>query len=266
MTMTGSGYAQAELFYGVAMPPARLSALIISALAFTAPAQAAEAPAWDYIGGANDDEDWGAISPAYAKCTIGTEQSPVAIDEAKKSSMLPIEFSYQPSEVVEQWRDLTLLVQFSEGNNLRHEGVDYALKQIRFHTPTEHSVLGKDLPMEMQFIHESADKQVLIVAVQAQLGAANAAIQALVEHLPKRGMPEQKLTLDPALLLPEKRGYYAYRGSLSWPPCTEGVEWLVLKTPITVTREQLSAISHLTGRNARLPQPLYLRTIKESFQ
>ncbi len=265
MAMAGCGYAGVAPMYGEAMRPARLSALFLSALALIPCARAEDAlPAWDYIGGANDDEDWGLLSPAYAKCTVGTAQSPVAIDETQKTSMLPMQFDYKASEAVEQWRELSLILQFKDGNTLRSEGTEYRLRQVRFHTPAEHDIKGVNLPLEMQFIHESADKQVLVVAVQAVTGAANAALQTVVEALPHKGAPEKTVQVDVAGLLPKKRGYYAYEGSLSWPPCTEGVQWRVMKEPITLSKDQLRALGLLLGRNARLSQPIYFRHIKET--
>ena len=265
--MNGYGYAQGD-YFGEVMRPARLSALLFSAMALMPPmAHAADAlPAWNYLGGANDDEDWGLLSPNYATCTLGTAQSPVAIDAAKPSSILPMQFAYKLSNVITQRRELALIVQFSEGNHLRSEGSDYGLKQIRFHTPSEHVVKGKNMPLEIHFIHESTDHEVLIVAVQAELGQANTALQSIIEQLPEKGTPEKKTVFDPNGLLPQKRGYYAYTGSLSWPPCTENVQWRVMKETITLSHEQINAIGKLLGRNARLLQPLYLRSITETIE
>ena len=255
-------YNRGSVENGDAMRPAAM--ILFSALSLLPAATvAAELPSWDYMGGGNDDEDWGMLSPAYAKCTVGTQQSPVAINEAKVSMMTPLSFDYHTSDIVEQRRELTLLLQFNDGNSIRHEGISYKLRQIRFHTPSEHSIEGGMPPLEMQFIHQNGDN-ILILAVQAVVGAENTAIKALVENLPHKGAPEARLSFDPNNLLPEKRGFYAYTGSLSWPPCTEGVEWRVMKNPITLSKEQLKAVTQLLGRNARMPQPIYFRTITQT--
>ncbi len=243
------------------MRPA-LSALLISLLLPTA---AHAQTAWDYSGSGDADEGWGALSPDYSVCSLGTQQSPVAINEAEKSSMLPLRVSYGKSKAITQRRELTLLVQVEGTNILRSDGVEYVLKQIRFHTPSEHSVHGEMLPLEMHFIHESADHKVLIVALQAKMGGKNFALQPILNALPEKGSPEKSLSFNPGDLLPGKLGFYAYTGSLSWPPCTEGVEWRVLKEKVSVSQEQIKAISKLIGRNARLLQPLYLRPIKKSL-
>lgn len=230
-------------------------------------AGAEPAPAWNYMGGANDDEGWGLLSKEYAKCTLGNQQSPVAINEAKVSAMGPLKFDYTESNVVEQHRELTLLLQFNDtdANSLRHEGETYTLKQIRFHTPSEHSIKGAMPPMEIQFIHQQGEK-VMIVAVAAMPGDENASLKTLIEHLPFKGFPEQHIRFDAKGLLPIKQGFYAYTGSLSWPPCYEGVEWRVMKEPITISKEQLKTLSHFLGRNARLPQPIYFRTITQTME
>lgn len=255
------------------MRPVTLSALLLSLI--PGPASAAQGaasgtlPAWDYRGGANDDEGWATLSPAYAACAAGTQQSPVAINAPQRSSMLPLRFAYVSSPVIVQRRDKALLLQFGGGSTVRSEGVDYTLRQIRFHTPAEHSIASRDLPLEMHFIHQAEDRRILIIAVQGQEGAGpeegSEALARIAAHLPERGAPEKHMRLDPGALLPDAQGYYAYTGSLSWPPCIEGVAWRVMKKPITVSRAQLQAISRLTGRNARLLQPLYLRIIQETI-
>jgi carbonic anhydrase len=248
------------------MRPGLLPALfLLAALPVSAMAEE-KLPEWNYIGGANDDEGWGDLSPAYATCTLGGQQSPVGIDETKSTTMGKMKFDYRESDVITQRRELTLIVQFKAGNVVHHEGSDYALKQIRFHTPAEHSVRGENMPLEMHLIHQNAKGEILIIAVQAKVGdTPNAALQAVIDHLPEKGSPEKKARFNPEGLLPEKRGYYAYTGSLSWPPCTEGVSWRVFKQPITISREQIRAIGKLLGRNARLLQPLYLRPILETI-
>lgn len=246
------------------MRPAALSTLLLLGLA--APALAADKPLWDYLSGALDDEDWEKLSPDYETCLDGQEQSPVAIGDTKKIALEPLVFDYKQSDVVVQRRELTLIVQFWGTSKLVSEGEDYFLKQIRFHSPAEHDVKDTTLPLEMHFIHQTAEGKVIIVAVQADVGKSNEAMQAIVEHLPGRGVPEQKMQMNPSGLLPKTGGQYVYYGSLSWPPCTEGVQWRVMKSPITISKEQLKAIEHLLGRNARLPKALNGRTILETIE
>lgn len=245
------------------MRPATLSLLLLSGL--LPASEALAAPAWDYMASSHEEETWGDFSPDYAACAFGGEQSPVAIMEAEAKAMPAPVFSYHDSDVITQMRDRALVVQFGQDNTLTLDGVDYTLRQIRFHSPAEHAVLGKTLPLEMHFVHQDAKGAVLILAVQAEIGDANPGLQTLIGHLPEAGTREKKLRFNPAGLLPPSTGYYAYTGSLSWPPCTEHVAWRVLKKRLTVSEKQLRAISALVGRNARPLQPLYLRPVTQTI-
>jgi len=248
---------------GEAMRPA-LSALLLSSIILL-PCSAVAAPAWDYMGGANDDEGWELLSPDYTACKEGSAQSPVVIADAKAAALAPLVFDYHASDVVAQRREKTLIVQFKEGNNFSQDGTTFSLRQIRFHTPSEHGIHAQALPLEMHFIHQHG-ADVLIVAVLVQVGEENAALQSIIENLPEKNSPEKLFRFDPSALLPLIQGFYAYSGSLSWPPCTEDVAWRVMKVPLTLSQAQLKKFTALLGRNARLPQPLYFRNILETTE
>lgn len=223
-------------------------------------------PAWNYVGGANNDEGWGELSSGYAACSSGTQQSPVAIDSAKPTSMMPLRTRYRDSVVAAQLRENTLILQFQGNDNtLEHEGTSYVLKQVRAHTPAEHSIQGALRPLEWHLIHQAKNGGVLIVAVQSiEAKQASSRLDTLFTSLPSRSERERSAHINPNAFLPEQQGFYAYTGSLTWPPCTEGVEWRVMKSALPLTREQLRVIGTLLGRNARLLQPLYLRDIRET--
>jgi carbonic anhydrase len=220
------------------------------------------APAWSYGAGANNDEGWGELSPGYAVCEIGTSQSPVVIAYTTIADVPPLSFHYGKSTAHMHKKEGTLVITIDGDNTLTIGEQTYHLMEIRFHTPSEHSVQGKNYLLETHFIHKDDKGKILIVAVFANYGESNAAIQVILDGI--KTNPAAELAFDPNLLMPERKGYYAYSGSLSWPPCTEGVEWRVLKTPVSVSKEQFKVLASLLQRNARLPQPLYLRTITES--
>lgn len=223
-------------------------------------------PSWNYIGGANNDEGWGELSPQYAVCSLGTAQSPVAIGETTASMMSPLRVSYARSSVIAQLREHTLVLQFNnDANHISHEGTRYFLKQIRMHSPSEHDISGKTYPMEWHLIHQSRDGAVMIVAVLIDIGAASPSADGLLAHLPSKDVRETQLFLNPADFITDSTRYYAYSGSLTWPPCTEGVQWRILKDPMLFSKEQLVKLSALLGRNARLLQPLYFRDIKATM-
>jgi carbonic anhydrase len=257
-------YAEAHPMNGAAMHPA-IPALLFAALATPAYAET-NPPAWDYRSAGDDEEGWGALSKHYATCDIGMRQSPIHVLDATRTAALPLKFSYEEAEVVVQKREHALIVQFEgDGNHATLDSEAFALRQIRFHTPSEHAIHGHSYSLEMQFIHQNARKEVMVAAVFAEIGDALPGLEPLMAHLPHKGAPELRLRFDPSGLLPQKTGFYAYPGSLTWPPCTEGVAWKLLKHPVTLSKEQLRAIGRLLGRNARMPHPLNERRVTESI-
>lgn len=236
---------------------------LFAALAFAAaPAWAQPTPAWTYDGDGTGQEDWEFLSPENAPCGLGMMQSPIEISRTEKAGLPALDPRYRPSDATLSLHDHAIEVQPGEGNLLALDGRSYRLRSIRLHTPSEHIVRDKFFPLEIQLLHEGEHGQKLIVAVFADFGAENAALQAIADALP----PKENMlpAFDSSLLLPAKREYYAYTGSLTAPPCAEGVEWRILKSPIPMSRSQFSNIARATGRNARLPQPVYMRQVRES--
>ena len=233
----------------------RLAATVFLLLASDA---LADAPEWSYSG---DDDEWAAASKDFAACSIGTSQSPVNISYTTLSDLPTLAFHYADTSAHIAMLDRTLVVTLKEGGTLTLDKNKYRFTQIRFHTPSEHPVLGKNYPLEIHLIHRDENGKILIVAVLAELGDENAALQAILAGISDK-TPE--LSLNAKALIPQASGYYAYTGSLSWPPCTEGVEWRILKKTITVSQPQFKQLAQLLSRNARLPQPVYMRTIFES--
>jgi len=231
------------------------------ALLLTAPAIAAETTAWNYGAGANNDEGWGELSPEFASCEIGTSQSPIAITFTKIADLPPLKFDYTDTQANIAMRDHTLTVNLENPGTLTIGKDNYHLTQIRFHSPSEHPIRDEDYPLEIHLIHRNEKGQILIVAIMAQFGEENPALSAILAHMKD---PTASSTLNPKSLLPQTPGYFSYTGSLTWPPCTEGVEWRILKTPITMSLEQFQPLVKYLQRNARLPQPVYMRTVLES--
>ena len=245
---------------------------LLSAALLIAPAASAEdVPRsenlpWSYGAGANNDEGWALLSPEFAPCTIGTSQSPVSISYTTVSDLPELSFHYSTVTAQLDHKDHTLVIAPSGDNTVTIDHHDYHLVKIKFHSPSEHPILDQDYPMEIHLIHQDENKKILIVAVLVDYGSANDALKAMLPHIFEK-TAELTINLNALLPTPEDSkplGYYAYSGSLSSPPCTEGVEWRVLKTPITMDRDQFVPLTRVLQRNARLPQPLYLRTISET--
>ena len=228
-------------------------------------AQALEAPHWQYSG-EYGPEQWGRMKPDYALCDRGQRQSPIDIKGASKPALAALTFQYRaaPLHIVNDGH--TVRVRFANGSALLLGKERLTLQQFHFHTPGGDRLGGEEFPMAMHFLHKSRSGQLVSLAVLFRVGGENAALAALLPRMPARGEPEQLLPgtlVDAAQLLPVKHGYYAYDGSLTAPPCTEGVLWLVMKRPLELSDAQLARLHELFANNARPVQPLHGRVVTQ---
>jgi carbonic anhydrase len=220
---------------------------------------------WTYEGVAGP-ELWGVLSPDYAVCANGRRQSPIDLSEAFAVDLEPIQFHYEsaPFRVVDASRYLQLAVY---GGSMQTLGKDYRLTHVRFHTPSEFTVNGKTFDMEAQLVHTAEDGKFSIVSILLEKGGENPVIQSALNNLPLEKGGEftpPGLDLNLKQLLPSGKGYFIFMGSLTTPPCTEDVLWMVLKQPQQVSAEQLAMFQRLYPPNARPVQPTFERIIKES--
>jgi carbonic anhydrase len=157
-------------------------------------------------------------------------------------------------------------VNLPAGNNLVVDGKKLELLQFHFHTPSEEAVAGKHAAMVAHFVHKDEDGKLGVVAVLIQPGKTNPAWAPIFAHLPRVGeqVTVDGLSLDLPALLPAKKGYYSFEGSLTTPPCSEGVKWMVLKEPVKLSPQQIKAFRQVYNANARPLQPLNGRVVKES--
>lgn len=232
---------------------------------FAQSVQAADLPHWSYDG-MNDGQDmWGQLSPAYIKCEGGTAQSPIIISYTKAADLKPLTFKYEDTADALLARDeYGITISFNGKSVLNADGKDYVLKSIELHSPSEHTIQEKYFMMEIQLLHENKDGSKLNIAILVESGDENQAVHQITSSFPVSLGSSKKIKISPALLLPASLGYYAYSGSITRPPCTEGVEWRVLKKPLGISYQQANDIITLLGRNARLEQPVYSRTILET--
>ena len=223
---------------------------------------------WDYYG-KTGPLGWGKLDPAYKACSEGKEQSPIDIRGAKLNKALqPIEFHYMAGSVDLENNGHTVQVSPKPGSYILAGGVRYDLQQFHFHHPAEEAVNGKLTDMDVHLVHKSADGKLAVLAARLseERGDPNATLATLWQHLPTAPGTTDKVTdmINPGGLLPGDRGYWTYMGSLTTPPCTEGVVWFVLKTPVVVSPEQINAFARLYPHDVRPPQPLNGRVVKES--
>jgi carbonic anhydrase len=203
---------------------------------------------------------------APALCTQGLRQSPIDIVAAQPQAGTPLRAAYQATATRVVNDGHTVRLRHAPGSALVLGRERLALQQAHFHMPGGDRLRGEDFPMAMHLLHRAPSGQLVPLVLLFRQGAENAALAALLPRLPASGQPERALpgpAPDPAALLPPGLGYYAYAGSLTAPPCTEGVRWIVLQQVQTVSSAQLARLATLFPPNARPVQPLNGRVVVE---
>jgi len=222
---------------------------------------------WDYEGHAGPAH-WGELSKDYEACAHGKNQSPVNISKTETVQLDPLKPAYKASAFRIVDNGHTVQVNFDKGNTLTVNGTTFDLVQFHFHAPSEETFKGKAFDMVAHLVHKDAKGNLAVIAVEfnAADNAAHATLSKLFKEIPTKVGEESKgsFQLNPADLLPAKLGYYTFAGSLTTPPCSEGVTWLVLKNAVATTKEQVGQFAKIHPRNARPVQPLNGRVIKAS--
>jgi carbonic anhydrase len=220
---------------------------------------------WDYEGEGRPD-NWAKLRPEYGACASGKRQSPIDIRDGIRVDQPAIEFVWRPSQfrIVDNGHTVQVAV---GGSSLSLLGKSYELIQFHFHRPAEERVNGRGFDMVAHFVHKAEDGRLAVVAVLMEKGAENPFVQTLWNYMPlekNEDVAPPSVVVDPASFLPADRAYYTYMGSLTTPPCTENVQWLVMRQPVQVSAEQIAIFSRLYRNNARPVQPSFGRLIKES--
>lgn len=220
---------------------------------------------WGYAG-ATGPARWASLDERYAMCAQGQMQSPINISQFMQQDLPKLKVAYAESPLMVVNSGNTIHVDYEPGSKFMSAEKIYDLKTIHFHTPSEHYIDGAPYPMEMHLVHASPDGELAIVAVMMKVGMQNSHIQNIWEHIPaenQKSSPENS-TLKASDLLPRDGTYYTYTGSLTEPPCTEGVKWHILQQPVEISQEQLSAFQTLFSMNARPIQQMHGRVVKGS--
>jgi carbonic anhydrase len=221
---------------------------------------------WDY-GTEHGPSHWGDLNPEFAACKNGHHQSPVDIRNPKQADLPPIQFEYKPSPLHIIDNGHTIMVNYSPGSFITVGDKKYALKQFHFHRPSEEKINGKGFDMTVHLVHADEDGKLAVVAVLLQEGEDSAFVHELWNDLPKEKDKEEffdNVQINLSQILPPDRGYYTFTGSLTTPPCSEDVTWIVLKHPVTISAEEIKRFSQLYRDDARPTQPLYDRVVLES--
>ncbi len=218
---------------------------------------------WGYAG-KSAPAHWSEIDPAYEMCTKGVNQSPIDLKGFIEADLAPITFHYTglATEVVNNGH--TIQANYTAGSTIEVAGKIFQLKQFHFHSPSENTINGQSFPLEAHFVHAAEDGSLAVVSVLFQIGEENKALARLWKQMPhkageKAAMASQVRARD---LMPEDRDYYRYNGSLTTPPCTEGVLWLVMKQPLTVSKTQVEDFVRVMHHyNNRPVQPVHARAV-----
>jgi carbonic anhydrase len=213
---------------------------------------AAEGAHWSYEGG-NGPAKWGDLDAADKVCAIGAQQSPIDIVSPIKSQLPPLKINWAKSADTIVNNGHTIQLNFAEGSTLSVADAKYKLLQVHFHRPSEHMIGGKSYPMEAHFVHRADSGALAVVGVLLSTGKANAAFAKVVSTMPAKEGPPVKADagFNPNAMLPKKLGYYRYPGSLTTPPCSETVEWLLLTDAIAVAEADVAGFAKLYPLNAR---------------
>ena len=239
-----------------------VATLAMAGLAFGAFAQ----HHWTYSGEAGP-QNWGKLEAEFAACGIGKNQSPIDLAHVPKGDLKPLKLTYGKGATEIENNGHTMQVNYHAGSSLTVDGHVYELKQFHFHAPSENTFNGKHFPLEGHFVHADKDGHLAVVAVMFREGAANPVLASLWKSMPAKAGYKQALSspLSAAGLLPANRGYYHFTGSLTTPPCSEDVEWLVIKQPVTVSKQQIGVFTKAIGcPNNRPVQPLNGRHVDAS--
>lgn len=207
--------------------------------------------------------EWHYGEPWSGRCATGKSQSPIELSGS--AGFAPkLSFEYWPTHLSALNNGHTVEVTYDTGSFLTLEGKRYALKQYHFHHPGEHAVDGKSYPMELHLVHKSDDGKLAVVAVLIREGEANRWLKPLFDNLPRPGeRREPDARISAADLLPPSKVFLHYTGSLTSPPCSEGVAWFVMRAPIELSADQIALMTNLLGDNHRPIQPLNGRHLVE---
>ncbi|HXY42322.1 MAG TPA: carbonic anhydrase family protein [Vicinamibacteria bacterium] len=238
-----------------------------------APAHPAHAPHWSYEG-AEDPSHWASLSPEFAVCGSGRWQSPIDIVTSAATPLQPGAAGFEAARLETTDTRTVPVDVVNNGHTIQVDAVGsdvlvigderYVLQQFHFHTPSEHTVDGRSYPLEVHFVHRSAGGKLAVVGLLFEEGAENAALTPYWSRMPKSAGPPVDLGkggVDVRKVLPARLDVYRYAGSLTTPPCSEGVNWLVLKEHKTASTAQIEAFRALMRHDNRPVQPLGGRAI-----
>lgn len=222
---------------------------------------------WSYEGDTGPSK-WAELDPANAQCGIGQQQSPINISTTYSQQLDALKFNYQSSAIKVTHNGHSIQHDYESGSYLNIGDLKYQLVQFHFHTPSEESIAGRRAPMDIHFVHRNEAGELAVVALQIEVGGQdNPIIQQVWHDLPTTSGDTRSFAIqqyNAADLLPANLAYWTFMGSLTTPPCSEGVRWVVLKEPTLLSPQQIEQFRKLFKMNARPLQPLNQRAVLDS--
>jgi len=225
---------------------------------------------WNYA----EADKWASLNPDYSLCGNGKNQSPVNIDTKKTADgrLSAIKFNYGlivPGKIINTGKLIQVVINSNVNKpaNIQVDGTEFVLKRLDIHIPSEHTIDKKHYPMEIEYIHQSKDGKLANVSLLAIPGRPDRTLRKLIQYLPVKAGEAKPLPANALRNTEMKKKYandYRYSGSLTTPPCTEGVHWFIMKQPLTFSKEQYNAFKAAIGQDNNRPiQDLNARIILE---
>jgi carbonic anhydrase len=238
-------------------------ATILTGLMISSSALASDKPHWGYTG-EEGPQHWGALSQDYAVCASGHNQSPINLTGMIEGDLPELQVNYNQAadEIVNNGHSIQVNAQ--PGNTITIDDHSYELKQFHFHSPSENTIEGESFPLEAHFVHADAEGNLAVIAVMYRSGAPSAELEKAWEQMPAHAGEKAALKhpVEPGVLLPGNHDYYRFNGSLTTPPCTEGVAWFVIKQIDTASPEQIEQFAHAMHHDNNRPvQPINARVV-----
>jgi len=219
---------------------------------------------WTYEKGPKGPENWKNLCDAFADCG-GKNQSPIDIITASVQSdqkLTAPQFKYGTTHAHIVHNGHTIQFNVEGDHSVQLNGKDYKLLQFHYHAPSEHTIDGKQFPLEVHFVHKHSDDDLAVIGILFAEGAENPFLTQFLDKFPRqKGQYDADQSIDLLRLFPDNKSYYHYKGSLTTPPCSEIVHWYVLKHPVEASKEQLDQFAKILNNNYRPVQALNDRQV-----
>jgi carbonic anhydrase len=224
-------------------------------------------PHWTYEG-ETGAAHWGGLTPAFKTCQLGLQQSPIDLVNGVTAELrndLAVAYRPIPLRIINNGH--TIQINADTGCSSTITGTHYELIQFHFHHPSEHLLSGRSFDLECHFVHRSAAGDFAVLGAFIRPGTPNGALQPIWNAMPRQEGPERNAgqSIDPASLLPTAREHYRYMGSLTTPPCSEGITWTMFREPIEASPDQIRQFAALFANNARPTQRMNRRFLLQTF-